>query len=175
MEGCLGLENPFLFFVQLSHSVIKVAPSITRLTNLYVISPPTLFPKMLVALCFFFNQFLACFKQKRVSPHWQTFHQLTNYGWFLACVWAALYTVSIGSSLHSINWEFSVMRLSHLTHKYRCRGQESIPYCSYSVELAWEAQLKTTFPSSCNFHSGSIWVDFGALCFYIYIFFLFFK
>lgn len=64
MEDCLGLEDPFLFFVQLSHSVIKVAPSITRLTNLYVISPPTPFPKM---LGFFLSVFILLHTVKSFS------------------------------------------------------------------------------------------------------------
>lgn len=54
MEDCLGLQDPFLFFVQLSHCD-KSGPSITRLTNLYVISPPTPFPKMLI---FFLSVFI---------------------------------------------------------------------------------------------------------------------
>lgn len=55
MNGRLsGLRRSISIFGPAESLCDKSGPSITRLTNLSVISPPTLCPKMLVCLVFFF-------------------------------------------------------------------------------------------------------------------------
>lgn len=110
MEDCLGLKNPLLFFVQLNHSVIKAALGITRLTNLYVILPPTLFLKWLFSPHIGFYLALNNVQLLSTGRHYTDLGIISD---LFACVSAAL------SSRALSDWKPQCKHLSLLTHEYQ--------------------------------------------------------
>lgn len=92
MEDCLGLGDPFLFFVQLSHSVIKVAQvsqdSLTFLSfPLPLCAQKCLFGFFGVGFFFFSYRFLFCFIQSRVSPPLANITSPDEFSLMYLCSW----------------------------------------------------------------------------------------
>lgn len=150
MGDCLRLDNPLLFFVQLSHCVINVAQTSQGLPAFMSFPLPPCSRNagccFLFCFVFFLSVFIWLHTVKSFSSL-RTLHQFMNYRWFI-CMCGSC---PLLPCLHCQIGIFNDMPEFPDFREYQCGGggsHELIHYCSYSVELAWEAQFKSSFPSS---------------------------